>query len=156
MQIVTQEADIPAEAMTALGISRKVDQLEANMKTMPPVDCPLNHIFTKGLYTRTIHMPEGTLIVSKIHKTEHPYFMLQGKALVWTENQGVVEIAAPFVGVTQPGTRRVLFIKEASIWCTTHEWLEGETLEDIENRIIEKHDLVIEEPKPEELADAAA
>ncbi len=156
MQIVTQEEDIPAEAMTALGISRKVDQLEAKMKAMPPADCPTNHVFTKGLYTRTIFMPAGTLIVSKIHKTQHTFFVLQGTALVWTEKAGVVEIAAPFVGVTEPGTRRVLYIKEDSVWATAHANPDDENLEQIEARIIEPHDIsYLEEPKAEEVCNAA-
>ena len=49
-------------------------------------------------------------------------------------------LQAPYIGVTQPGTRRVLYIWEDSIWATSHPNPDNENLEQIEERIIEKHD----------------
>ena len=65
-------------------------------------------------------MPAGTLIVSKIHKTEHPYFITKGRASVWIEGVGVKVIKAPHHGVTKPGTRRLLYIHEDCEWSTFH------------------------------------
>ena len=65
-------------------------------------------------------LPAGTIVVSKIHKTEHPYIVSKGHVAVWIEGQGVVQIRAPHCGITKPGTRRVLYIREDCVWTTFH------------------------------------
>jgi hypothetical protein len=86
----------------------------------PPVDCPLRHSWTPGLYIREIFMPAGSLITSKIHKTEHPFVVSMGRCLVWIDGTGWVLIEAPHSGVTKPGTRRVLLVLDDTVWTTFH------------------------------------
>lgn len=99
---------------------QRVDVIQHQLGQFPRVDCPVKHRFTPGLYTREIFMPKGTAIVSRVHKTEHPFAVLSGCALVWTESEGVVRLEAGHVGVTRPGTRRVLYIAEDCRWATFH------------------------------------
>ena len=40
--------------------------------------CPIKQHIDGGLYTREIFMPKGSLIVSMIHKQNHPSFLLKG------------------------------------------------------------------------------
>lgn len=105
--------------------------------------CPLKHTFTDGMYSRQITMEQGMRITSKIHRTEHQFVISQGCAIVY-ENGEEMLLEAPYIGVTKKGTRRVLMIPEdadeACIWTTFHANPNNETLEEIENRIIEKHD----------------
>ena len=120
------------------------DSVEARLLAQfPAVDLPLIHRFTPGLYVREIFMPAGTVCTSKIHKTEHPYVVLTGKALVLIPGQGVELIEAGKVGITQPGTRRLLAILEDCRWLTFHPIEESEQgdLEAIEARIIERREL---------------
>ena len=98
----------------------KVDSLSSALAKLPQTECPLVHRFTPGLYIREIFMPAGTIVVSKIHKTEHPFIVSQGQVNVWIEGQGVERICAPHCGITRPGTRRVLYIREDCIWTTFH------------------------------------
>jgi len=122
-------------------MDEKVDQLEAYMvENFPIINCPLVHRFTEGLYVREIFMPAGSLITSKIHKTQHQYFILKGSVSVWIDEGEEIFLEAPYIGVTQPGTRRVLYVWEDCIWATSHPNPDNETLEEIEERIIEKHD----------------
>ncbi len=65
-------------------------------------------------------MPAGSLITSKIHKTEHPYIVSYGKVAVSIDGDDWNEITAPYTGITIPGTRRVLYIIEDCIWTTFH------------------------------------
>jgi hypothetical protein len=114
--------------------------LQASLARLPQVEMPLTHRFTPGLYVREIFMPKGTLVISKIHKTEHPYVVLKGHAAVLTEDGTVQQIKAPFIGITKAGTRRVLFVHEDCVWATFHPT----DLTDpaaIEEQIIEKRDL---------------
>ena len=80
---------------------------------------PLKHSFGEGLYIREIFMPAGSLVVSKTHKYAHPYFIMQGKFSVMTE-EGNFTIQAPFYDITKAGTKRVLYIHEDCVWCTVH------------------------------------
>jgi len=98
--------------------------------------CPLVHSYGDGCYIRQIFMPKGTLIVSKIHKKTHPYFVMTGVASVATE-KGVELIQAPYQGITQAGTKRALYIHEDMIWITTHVTEETD-LAKIEEEIIAK------------------
>ncbi len=116
-----------------------VDKLHRAMRLMPPVDLPVTHRFTPGLYIREIFMPKGSLVISKIHKTEHPYVVSKGSANVWTE-EGVQRISAPFTGITKPGTRRVLLITEDCIWTTFHPTVETD-VDAIERAIIEPREV---------------
>jgi hypothetical protein len=124
-----------------------VDNIEAAMMQFPDelIDGPLVHKFTDGMYIREIFMPAGSLWTSKIHKTEHPY-------AVSIDAQEWYEITAPYTGITNPGTRRVLFIIEDCIWTTFHR-IDGmksefnnlseeginKIVEEIEDKILEPH-----------------
>lgn len=118
-----------------------IDELEAAMLDhFDPVDCPLKHVFTPGLYVRQIFMPKDSLITSKIHKTEHPFIVSKGKVSVSVDAGEWLLIEAPYLGVTKPGTRRVLKVLEDTVWTTIHANPGNENEFEIEDRIIEKHE----------------
>jgi len=121
-----------------LGASKRIDALEAALVKYPQIDMPVVHRFTPGLYMREIHMPAGSLCTSKIHKTEHPFVVLSGRCSVWSEGNGVEHICAPFVGITKPGSRRVLYIHEDTVWITFHV-TDKTSISDIEDDIIVPH-----------------
>jgi hypothetical protein len=99
----------------------RLDELEvAMLENCEPVHCLTTHKFTDGMYIREIFMPAGSLITSKIHKTEHPYIVSYGKVAVSIDGDDWDEITAPYTGITKPGTRRVLYILEDCIWTTFH------------------------------------
>lgn len=97
---------------------------------------PLKHTFADGLYIREIFMPKGQVISTGIHKKEHPYFVLKGDLSVLT-HEGVVRIKAPYSGITKPGTKRLIYMHEDTIWTTVHA-TEKETVEETLNEIIAK------------------
>ncbi len=97
---------------------------------------PLKHTFVDGAYVREIFMPAGSLLTSKIHKVRHPFFVLRGCCSVLTD-KGVQKITAPYYGITEPGTKRVLYIHEDTVWVTVHV-TDSQDLEVIEEQIIAK------------------
>lgn len=101
-------------------IQGKVDRLQYELGKFPQIEMPLTHRFTPGLYIREILMPKGAIVISRIHKTTHPFVVSKGRAAVMDEHGRVTQISAPHTGITQPGTRRVLFIHEDCIWTTFH------------------------------------
>jgi hypothetical protein len=115
-----------------------VDSFEDSMSKsgFPLFEFPVVHRFTPGLYIREIFMPAGSLLTSKIHRTEHPFVISQGVVSVWTKEEGTVTLRAPHTGITKPRTRRVLFVHEDTIWTTFHTGDET-SAEEFESRIIE-------------------
>ena len=102
-------------------------------------DLPVTHHFTPGLYCREILMPAGSVLTSKVHNTEHPFVVSQGSCSVYNEETGEsVLITAPHFGITLPGTRRLLFIHEDTIWTTFHP-TNLTDVEEIERTIIKPH-----------------
>lgn len=81
---------------------------------------PVEHRWTPGMYSRTILMPEGDIVISGLHLTEHQYVISKGCCSVYTAEEGFVTLTAPYVGITKPGTRRLLVIHDETIWTTFH------------------------------------
>jgi len=121
--------------------------LESGAKYGDQDFCPLRHSFADGCYVREIFNPKGALIVTKIHKVAHPFFLLKGDMSILTE-EGVVRIKAPFYGITPAGTKRVIYAHEDIVFVTVHVTEETD-LEKIEGQIIAKS--FDELPRPEEV-----
>lgn len=100
-------------------------------------DCfPLDHHFADGLYVRRITMPPRTLVVTKIHAKNHPFFILKGHVSVLTED-GVRLIEAPHWGITKSGTKRIIWNHDEVVWITVHR-TDSTDLKEIEDQIIAK------------------
>ena len=96
----------------------------------------LNHTFTEKQYIREIKFPKGELLVTKIHKVQHPFFLLKGEISFLTE-EGETRISAPYYGVTNAGTKRVIYVHEDTIFVTVHP-TSSKDLDEIEEEIIAK------------------
>ena len=130
------------ERLTVKDFRDRVSEVEKEMLREPGAkygdqdNCPLKHSFGDGIYIREIFMPKGMLIVSKIHRYTHPYFVMSGKVEVVTE-EGRVMITAPYSGITPAGTKRILYIHEDCTWITVHRTKETDP-EKVEEEIIAK------------------
>lgn len=128
-----------AAAQPVFATDPLMDDLHRHLAKQPQADIPLRHDFYPGLYMRTAWAAAGTLVISKIHKTRHPYVITKGRAKVFSETEGVIEVVAPFQGVTEPGTRRLIYVVEDIQWTTYHATEETD-LAKIEALIIQPHD----------------
>jgi hypothetical protein len=81
--------------------------------------CPLKHTFSDGIYVREIFIPEGTYLVGKIHKHEHPNFLLSGTVDVVTE-AGSQRLTGPLSMISPAGTKRALYTITDCVWVTVH------------------------------------
>ena len=57
--------------------------------------------------------------LTKIHKEEHPFFLMKGECSVLTED-GPQKIKAPYYDITKAGTKRVIYIHSDTKWVTVH------------------------------------
>lgn len=114
---------------------------EAIARELSLVELPVVNRFTPKLYIREIFMPAGTVLTSRTHKFEHPFVISKGKVSVWTPKEGTVTYEAPHTGITLPGTRRVLFIHEDTVWTTFHvNEEEIQDPDDLVHQLTEPHD----------------
>ena len=121
-----------------LEFENRIDALPGSVKGKALDElCPLKHTFVDGAYIREIFMPKGVLLTSKIHKICHPYFVMKGDCSVLTD-EGVVRIKAPYHGITQPGTKRILYMHKDTVWITVHV-TKHKNLTQIEDEIIAKN-----------------
>lgn len=102
----------------------------------------LTHQFINGLYVRMVKMPKDMVVTTKIHKVRHPFFVLKGRCKVMTEG-GVEEIVAPYMGITEPGTKRLIHVLEECVWYTVHA-TDKTTPEEVEEEVIAKNFLELE------------
>lgn len=82
---------------------------------------PLEHTFEGGLYTRQIFMPKGSVVVSMIHKKNHPSFLLKGELSYLTDEGKICRIKAPYTVFTKAGAQRVFYIHEDVVWTCVHK-----------------------------------
>jgi len=93
----------------------------------------VTHNFADGQYIRQIVMPKGLLVTTKIHAKNHPFFIMKGEASIYSNN-GVERIKAPFHGITEAGTKRVLYIHEECTFITVHR-TDSLNIDDILNEV---------------------
>ena len=112
----------------------QIHQLEAFLLTQPRDECATGHFFADGTYTRALLIPAGTALTGKTHRQRHVNFLLQGTIRVWTE-QGMQDLTAPQIIVSEPGTKRVGYAFTEVIWATVHA-TDKTDLNDIEAEVI--------------------
>jgi hypothetical protein len=116
-----------------------VDRLEAAMFEHAQLEIVPVHHFAEGVYAREITIPAGALVTGKIHRTRHLNIISAGRISVWTGGEPVREIVAPFAFLAEPGTRRVGYAHEDTVWTTVHGTHETD-LEKLEAQLIEPHE----------------
>jgi quercetin dioxygenase-like cupin family protein len=81
---------------------------------------PLEHMFADGIYVRQMSMNKDSLVVGAIHNHLHVWFLMSGHITVVTENESV-EYTAPHHVLATPGTKRVIYANEDSVFVNVHK-----------------------------------
>jgi len=118
--------DIGLEIRRRNEFRSKINKLQEDITKIPGTSGeaihkinPVKHTFAGGCYVREIYNPANELIITKIHKKEHPFFLMKGEMSILTE-EGIQHIKAPYQGVTKIGTKRVIYTHEECIFTTVH------------------------------------
>lgn len=116
---------------------KALDKLENAMAELPQVMLEVKEEYTDGMYIRTIYMPKGTMLTSEIHKKQHPFVITQGVIQVQNIDTGeVITYEAPYNGITQPMTRRLLYVIEDTVWTTYHPNPENKNIMELAKDIL--------------------
>jgi quercetin dioxygenase-like cupin family protein len=130
----------------------QVMALQEAMLEMPQAPgMATDHFFAGGMYCRRIAIPQGTVVVSKVHKTEHLFIGCIGDLEV--AGQGKTYVIRPGDIVPSPvGTKRVVHALTDVVVLTVHKTNRLMADENLEEEMVEidplaKYD-VNNQPKP--------
>ena len=90
---------------------------------------PLKHSFSEGVYIREMFMAKGGLVIGKLYKISHTWFLLEGEITVATD-EGVNHYIAPCYVHAPEGTKRVIQALEDTIFVNVYP--NPENITDIE------------------------
>ena len=94
-------------------------KLQTLMLKGDTLELEVKHHFSEGLYARELFIPAGVCLVGALHKTTHLYMVVKGKCKV-SSQFGNLDIEAPFMGETIPGTKRVIYAETDCVWIGFH------------------------------------
>jgi len=95
----------------------KLERLDAVLATVPQVDMPVTHRFSRGVYCRELLIPKDTVLTGRIHKYSQINILLSGEISVLTEH-GIQRLKAPQVFESPAGAKRAGYAHEDTRWLT--------------------------------------
>jgi hypothetical protein len=102
-----------------LALQSNIYKLQDFMLEQEQAETEVVHHFSDGIYARELRIPAGVCLVGALHKTKHLYSVSKGKC-VSVSGDGKLEIEAPHMGETVPGTKRVIYAETDTVWTTYH------------------------------------
>ena len=113
--------------------------IEGDGKTILHSDnFPLKHTFADGIYIRQMDMKTGSAVIGAIHNHLHAWFLLTGRLVVATEDL-IEEYVAPCYVLATPGSKRVIYAVEDSIFVNVHKNPNNiKDIEELEKEIVSK------------------
>jgi quercetin dioxygenase-like cupin family protein len=100
-------------------LREKVDGLQDYLADMPQSEIPVTNTFAGGVYAREIFIPKGTMLIGKVHLTEHFNICLKGD-LTFLTVDGPKRVIGPTMFVAPAGTKKLAYANEDSIWVNMH------------------------------------
>ena len=105
--------------MNELTTQSDIVKLQTLMLRGDTLELEVKHHFSDGLYARELFIPAGVCLVGALHKTTHLYTVVKGRCKV-SSQFGNLDIEAPFMGETIPGTKRVIYAETDCVWIGFH------------------------------------
>ena len=99
---------------------------------------PLKHTFADSIYIRQMDMKADSMVIGAIHNHLHAWFLLTGHLAVVTEGS-TEEFIAPCYVLATPGSKRVIYAMEDSIFVNIHKNPNNiKDIDELESEIVSK------------------
>jgi len=134
---LTEQRQKELQEFRKTAILRLQSEVLQSPHAVGPESCPVKHLWAPGVYIREITMPEGMVVIGKIHKHAHTNVLSAGVCAVFTEHDGLEILQAPRTWVSKPGTKRAVLVLESAVWTTVHP-TDKTDLAEIEREIIQE------------------
>ena len=125
---------LPSSA-SALDMAGSIDALKTELLKMEQAEPETKNTFHGGMYCRQVFFKAGFLVVGKVHKREHFFFVASGTLLVTTDD-GPQNMVGPQMVCSPPGTRRAVYA-QTDVLCMTFHRTDVTTVEDAEWELVE-------------------
>jgi quercetin dioxygenase-like cupin family protein len=83
-------------------------------------DIPIKHSFADQIYIRQMDMKQGQFVIGAIHNHQHAWFLMKGRVLI-NNNGEEIEHIAPCYTVSEPGSKRLIYALQDSIFVNVHK-----------------------------------
>lgn len=123
-------------------MAEQVEFIAIELAKYPQTNCPVVSRFAPGVYLREIFMPADTIVIGKVHRTEHFNVLIRGACLIVHDDGSREELRAPMTFVSKAGVQKVLYILEDMIWQTVHPTTETDLVK-LEAELIEPQPAVL-------------
>lgn len=139
MQVTTTSGfENLALGKTRRGINESIEEIQKHISKFPQYEPETRHYFHGGMYCREVTRDAGVLVVGKVHKKEHFYFVASGTVAITDGDGRATEITGPRLLMSMPGTKRAVLSLTRAV-CLTFHACESTTPEDAEIELTE-HD----------------
>jgi hypothetical protein len=116
-----------------------MDRVEQSIvENFEPVELTPIHHFFGGMYGRELRIPAGTKLTGKIHRGKTLNVLSKGTIAIYSEGEGPRIITAPFIFVSEPGSRRLGIARTDVVWINFH-FTDETDLERLEQQLIQPH-----------------
>jgi len=127
------------EALKSFKTPEEIEALEGELLGVNTIPIPVKHGFCKGIYTRQITIPRGTLAIGHSHADECMNIVTSGSASVLVDDQ-IKLIKGPCCFNSAPLQRKIGFVHEDITWITVHATRETD-ISSLESKLIIKSDI---------------
>lgn len=117
--VVELDDRIMVEVIKQFTTPEQIEALEGELLTLDPLFIQVKHGFAKGIYTRQVTIPRGTLAIGHAHSEECLNIVTQGSVSVVLDGE-VRLIKGPCTFVSPALTRKVGYVHEDLTWITVH------------------------------------
>lgn len=115
-------------------MSMLVEKLENTLNNLETVDLEVTHNFENGIYTRSLFIPKGTLLVGKRHRDNTINILSKGSMII-IDGDSKVEVTAPYQFIGEKLSKKAGYALEDSIWINIHI-TNSTDLDEIEKEVI--------------------
>lgn len=110
----------------------------------------VEHYVMPFVIARQAKLPAGAFITTERHRHWHPYIISYGDVSVFNEQDGGVKhikaFDAPgghFTSLTEPETRRFIYVREETLWTTFHPCKHGDVEQMVKDNIFPNNNPLI-------------
>lgn len=117
-----------------------LEKCAVNLAQFEQAEMPIAHLFVEGQYLRELDIPKDTIVIGKRHKCASVDILLAGSLILVKESidgklSKPILVEAPYVGVSEPGTRKIGRALSDVSFLNTFATLKT-TVEEVENEMV--------------------
>lgn len=151
-QTIVQQAftqlRLDADKAREFGIINTIEEALCKLELLEHYE--VEHYVMPHVIARQARLPAGAIITTERHRHWHPYIITYGNVSVYDERDGSIKhitaFDAPgghFCSLTEPETRRLIFVREDTLWTTFHTCPHGDVNRMVQENIIPNNNPLI-------------